>query len=338
MKPQLLRFIILLATIPSSAYAQEKTKLVGEWTDAKNGQNKMNFYADDRAEMIFIGQSSPKSITFIFRVDFSKKPHWIDLCFKKASGDSLTISGILDFLNDSTIKIYLSDPGTARPVNFNEADANRFATLTRTQNFASEPVDPNNRYIVSGKRDGKDLTDTVAIKDPYVLNELKKVQEQGKNYKPTEEKTREEFDEKGKLVKKYATSLDKSLFNLSYTKYTYNKANQQIKMEKFDGNHRLVNAEYDIAVTENTYDRNGNMIEEKYLDKDLKPAVYELGPHIIRTAYDQKNRVTEETYFDKLKKPLKDFAKIKYVYDKSGKLAELIYFDEKGKEFKREKQ
>jgi len=190
-------------------------------------------------------------------------------------------------------------------------------------------------YVIRYQKDGKTIEEE--IKDTFLIGEVKRMQAEGANYTPREEKT-DERDAEGRLLIKRAGHSDQVLFGASYTKYSYDASGNLIKQETLDKNDKWVNAVYDIAVEEHKYDSRNNCIESRFFDKDYKPAVVEMGPHVIQTRYNEKNEKTQILFLDVNEVALANFAKIEFLYDQQGNLIEEIHYSGQGKEIKRVKK
>jgi hypothetical protein len=108
-------FIFLLSFV---SYSQNNN-IIGKWLneDDKNAISAIEFMADKTAKMY---QNNNVSPTFIYMIDNTKTPSWINLSLEK---DSIKVNliGLFEFINTETIKLeFFYDEYSERPSAFTD--------------------------------------------------------------------------------------------------------------------------------------------------------------------------------------------------------------------------
>lgn len=189
----------------------------------------------------------------------------------------------------------------------------------------------NQKFVATHTVNGKQVTDTVVIKDTSLLKELNEMMT-NPNYKPAPEKFDTVYDKTGlpTIVK-----LPDTIYGASYEKLEFDSLRNLIRKTGYNHSGTIRPYLEDIAIETYKYDSRRNKVEIRYFGADKKPLRTELtGPAVIRFIYDDKNREAEEQFFDENEKPLPDFAKVIFRYDSKGRLISEEHFDGSGKKIK----
>lgn len=97
-------YLIIILFFFNRGYSQEQ-KLYGEWqNDQKDSDiTSIEFKQDNTAVMFQVEKVSP---TFVFTVDYSKKPLWLDMIIEK-DGLQAKLFGLVEFIEKDKVKIEL---------------------------------------------------------------------------------------------------------------------------------------------------------------------------------------------------------------------------------------
>jgi hypothetical protein len=112
-------FTFLLFLFSVSAFAQHTKKdLLGRWegTDEKNITASLTFLDSTKVVLTTQGSYVPP---FNYVVDLTKNPGTIDLIVVTKDGRKITMKGLIQFLNDDTVKWQMFPDGKRR-ANFDE--------------------------------------------------------------------------------------------------------------------------------------------------------------------------------------------------------------------------
>jgi hypothetical protein len=184
------------------------------------------------------------------------------------------------------------------------------------------------KYIVTYQKGGKTITDTVAIRDTTLQNELNRMMTDP-NYKPKKPQNDTVFNSKG-----YPTmvKLVDDIFGASIHKFEYDNMDRLIKITGFDNQNNIKPFYHDIAIQINKYDPNGNLVEIRYLQEngELISSEFEDTP-IIRKKYNDKNQLIEESFLDEKENLRTEFSIIKYEYNDKGEVISESWYNAKGK-------
>ncbi len=185
----------------------------------------------------------------------------------------------------------------------------------------------SDKYVVTYQKDGKTVTDTVAIQDTTLQNELHQMINDP-NYKPRKAQNDTIFNSKGNPTQ---VKLDDDIFGATVQRFEYDSTDNLIRITGYDNQINVKPFYHDIAIQINKYDQNGNLVEIRNLgeDEQLISSEFEDTP-IIRMKYNDNNQLIEEWYLDEKENLRSEFAIIKYKYDDQGNRTTEGWYNEKG--------
>lgn len=97
-------FVFILLIIYSNAYSQDNS-LFGKWQNIEKSSNITSVeFKNDNTIIMF--QEDKISPPFVYTIDYSKKPIWVDMSVEKNEVRA-TILGLLDYIDVDKIKIEL---------------------------------------------------------------------------------------------------------------------------------------------------------------------------------------------------------------------------------------
>lgn len=183
------------------------------------------------------------------------------------------------------------------------------------------------KYVFTYQKDGETVTDTVAIQDTTLQNELDQMMT-NPNYKPRKLQNDTIFNSKGHPVQVH---LHNDLYGATVQKFEYDSHDKLIKITGYDNQNNIGSFYHDIAIQIYKYDQSGNLIEIRNLGEDgqLIASKFEDTP-IIRMNYNAKNQLIEKWFLDENENLRSEFAIIKYRYDEQGNRTTVGWFNEKG--------
>lgn len=182
-------------------------------------------------------------------------------------------------------------------------------------------------FIVTYQKNGETVTDTVAIKDTILRNELQRMMTDP-NYKPRTPENDTVFNVQGNPT---LVRLNDDIFGASIQKFEYDNSNRLIKITGFDNQDKIKPFYHDIAIQLYKYDQNENLAEIRLYGEDgnLISSEFEDTP-IIRMNYNDKNQLIEKWFLDENENLRSKFAIIKYEYGKEGEQISKGWFNKKG--------
>jgi hypothetical protein len=185
----------------------------------------------------------------------------------------------------------------------------------------------SDKYVVTYQKDGKTVTDTVAIQDTTLQNELHQMMNDP-NYKPRKPQNDTIFNSKGNPVQ---VKLDDDIFGAIVQRFEYDSTNNLIRITGYDNHNNVKPFYHDIAIQINKYDQNGNLLEIRNLgeDEQLIPSEFEDTP-IIRMKYNNKGQLIEKWFLDENENLRPEFSIIKFNYDVEGNRITKGWFNDKG--------
>lgn len=188
-------------------------------------------------------------------------------------------------------------------------------------------VKTSNGYVVTYKKDGKSVTDTVSFQDKNIAEELNRMISDP-NYKPANTQNDTVFNADGEPTQ---VKLSNTLFGATFQTFKYDSLGYLISITGYDNKNSIKAFYHDIAIQLNTYDENGNLVEIRNLGEDnqLISSAFEDTP-IIRMKYNDNNQLVEEWYLDENENLRSEFAINKFSYDEQGKKISEGWFNEKG--------
>jgi hypothetical protein len=183
------------------------------------------------------------------------------------------------------------------------------------------------KYIVTYQKDGKTVTDTVAIQDTTLQNELQRMMTDP-NYKPREPQNDTIINSKGNPI---LVKLDDDIFGASIQKFEYDNQDRLIKITGYDNQNNIKPFYHDIAIQVNKYDQNGNLVEILYIGENGKliSSEFEDTP-IIRMKYNDENQLIEKWFLNENENLRSEFAIIKYEYNDKRERMTKGWYNEKG--------
>lgn len=185
----------------------------------------------------------------------------------------------------------------------------------------------SDKHVVTYQKDGETISDTVAIQDTTLQNEMHRMM-RDPNYKPAKPQSDTVFNSKGNptLVK-----LDDDIYGASIKKIEYDNSDKLIRITGYDNQNNIKPFYHDIAIQLNKYDQNGNLVEIRNLGEDEQPISSEFeDTPIIRMKYNDKNQLIEKWFLDDNENLRSEFSIIKFRYDDQGSRTTKGWYNEKG--------
>ena len=103
--------------------------LIGKWEgkDTRNEVGGLIFQKDNKAIVVAQGRNSPP---MSYTTDFTSNPVKIDLSVQPPNGGRINLKGLLQFIDNNTIKFEIF-PGGNRPNDFDPASSDNIVILKR---------------------------------------------------------------------------------------------------------------------------------------------------------------------------------------------------------------
>ena len=130
MKRYIVTFLLILGS--ASVFAQKPhtaKDLIGKWEgkDTRNEAGGLIFLKGNKAIVAAGGRNSP---AMNYTTDFTSNPVKIDLSVHPPNGGRINLKGLLQFIDDNTIKFQIF-PGGNRPNDFDTASSDDIVILKR---------------------------------------------------------------------------------------------------------------------------------------------------------------------------------------------------------------
>ena len=111
-----LLILMILFSIHSVNAQQKNNSIIGKWigTDERSETGGIEFSNNNTAKLLMMGKEMP--ITE-YKVDYSKNPIWVDLIVKK-NGQTMTLFGLIEFIDPNTIRWEVFPMANKRPITF----------------------------------------------------------------------------------------------------------------------------------------------------------------------------------------------------------------------------
>lgn len=124
-----LLILIILFSLQSINAQQKANSIIGKWigTDERSETGGIEFSNNKTAKLLMMGKEMP--ITE-YKVDYSKNPIWIDFIIKR-NRQTMTLFGLLEFLDSNTIKWEVFPMADKRPISFSGKSGNTAIILKR---------------------------------------------------------------------------------------------------------------------------------------------------------------------------------------------------------------
>lgn len=199
--------------------------------------------------------------------------------------------------------------------------------LTIASVSCNQEEQKSDKYVVAYQKDGKTVTDTVAIQDTILQNELHQMMT-NPNYQPRKPQNDTIFNSKGNPVQ---VQLGNALFGATIQQFQYDSTDKLIRIIGYDNQNQIKPFNHNIAIQLNKYDQNGNLVEIRNLgaDEQLISSKFEDTP-IIQMIYNDNNQLIEKWFLDENENLRSEFAIIKYRYDEQGNQVKIGWFNKKG--------
>lgn len=129
-KNNILSFLLILfSTIAFAQKSHTAKDLIGKWEgkDTRNEVGGLIFLKDNKAIVAARGKNSP---AMNYTTDFTSNPVKIDLSVQPPNGGRINLKGLLQFIDDNTIKFQVF-PGGNRPNDFDTASSDDIVILKR---------------------------------------------------------------------------------------------------------------------------------------------------------------------------------------------------------------
>lgn len=132
MKSTITRKILILLMIGTFSIVQAQQKsnsIIGKWkgTDERTEKGGIEFLKDGTAKIVMMGQPFPVNE---YKVDSSKNPIWITLIVKR-NGQTMTLYGLIKFIDSDTIKWEVFPMAQKQPIAFSENATDTSVILKR---------------------------------------------------------------------------------------------------------------------------------------------------------------------------------------------------------------
>jgi hypothetical protein len=130
MKRYVVTFLLILGSVSVFAQKPHSAKdLIGKWEgkDTRNEVGGLIFQKDNKAIVLAQGRNSPP---MNYTTDFTTNPVKIDLSVQPPNGGRINLKGLLQFIDDNTIKFEIF-PGGNRPNDFDLASSDDIVILKR---------------------------------------------------------------------------------------------------------------------------------------------------------------------------------------------------------------
>ncbi|MES2239362.1 MAG: hypothetical protein V4497_03800 [Bacteroidota bacterium] len=121
--------IIILFSLHLAHAQKRNNSIIGKWigTDERSETGGIEFLNNKTAKLLMMGKEMP--ITE-YKVDYSKNPVWIDFIIKR-NGQTMTLYGLLEFIDSNTIKWEVFPMVNKRPKSFSGKTQNTSIILKR---------------------------------------------------------------------------------------------------------------------------------------------------------------------------------------------------------------
>ena len=130
MKRHIITFLLILGSVPVFAQKPHTAKdLLGKWEgkDSRSEVGGLIFLKDNKAVVNARGSYSP---AMDYKADFTTIPIKIDLSVQNPNGGRMNLKGLLQFIDNNTIKFQIF-PGGSRPSNFDPLYTQNIVILKR---------------------------------------------------------------------------------------------------------------------------------------------------------------------------------------------------------------
>ena len=124
-----LLILIFLFSLQSINAQQKNNSIIGKWigTDERSEAGGIEFSINKTAKLLMMGKEMP--ITE-YKVDYSKSPIWVDLILKR-NGQTMTLFGLIEFIDSNTIRWEVSPMANKRPITFSGKSENTSIILKK---------------------------------------------------------------------------------------------------------------------------------------------------------------------------------------------------------------
>lgn len=133
MKKNILAFLLILLSV--SVFAQKHTQkdLIGKWEgkDVRSEVGGLTFLMNSKVILSVRGSNSP---AMGYTADFTSNPIKIDLSLTGPSGAQMKMKGLLQFVDNNTLKFQVF-PNGDRPANFDGLSSQNIVMLKRSGGF-----------------------------------------------------------------------------------------------------------------------------------------------------------------------------------------------------------
>lgn len=124
-----LLILIVLFSVHSVNAQQKNNSIIGKWigTDERSETGGIEFLNNKTAKLLMMGKEIP--ITE-YKVDYSKNPIWVDLIVKR-NGQTMTLFGLIEFIDSNTIRWEVFPMANKRPITFSGKNESTSIILKR---------------------------------------------------------------------------------------------------------------------------------------------------------------------------------------------------------------
>jgi hypothetical protein len=111
-----LRYLVLFF-LSTNCFSQSEPDILGNWKNENNNYISQIEFKNDNTAILFSENNLP-SPPFEVKIDYTKKPIWVDLKLKK-NGIVSVVFGLVEFIDNHTMKLELYlYPKDNHPINF----------------------------------------------------------------------------------------------------------------------------------------------------------------------------------------------------------------------------
>ncbi|EKT4550717.1 hypothetical protein JE952_002371 [Flavobacterium psychrophilum] len=112
----ILRYLVLFF-LSTNCFSQSETDIFGNWKNKNNNYISQIEFKNDNTAILFSDNNLP-SPPFEVKIDYTKKPIWVDLKLEK-NGIVSVVFGLVEFIDNHTMKFELHlYPKDNHPINF----------------------------------------------------------------------------------------------------------------------------------------------------------------------------------------------------------------------------
>ena len=133
MKRNILTLLLILLSVTLFAQKHTSKDLIGKWEgkDVRSEVGGLIFLANSKVILSMRGSNSP---AMTYSADFTSNPIKIDLSLTAQNGTKMQMKGLLQFIDNNTLKFQVFPKGD-RPANFDALSSQNVVMLKRSGGF-----------------------------------------------------------------------------------------------------------------------------------------------------------------------------------------------------------